>query len=235
MLIYDKKHFFLGLFMIAIFIALQVLMFTPIFNGKNALKASDDLFNSISKGSTNYFGAMRTEIEQFDKTNFSAALKFDKEKDKAKSYALLDNAGMAVVLTQSEVALTGNLHTVLQKALDDAENLFYNKDKELQDAYGLSGKEAAYVWWKTLKALAKDFERQKLFKEAKQVKTVIKKGMEVGYNYFGIEPVEAKDNIFIISASLIFYVAYTLWWGVAILFFFEGIGLQMTAGSKKEV
>jgi hypothetical protein len=30
-------------------------------------------------------------------------------------------------------------------------------------------------------------------------------------------------------------VIYTLWWGVAILYLFEGIGLQMKAGKKKEV
>jgi hypothetical protein len=34
----------------------------------------------------------------------------------------------------------------------------------------------------------------------------------------------------------VFYVVYTLWWGFAIFFIFEGIGLSMTkAKVKKEV
>jgi hypothetical protein len=38
----------------------------------------------------------------------------------------------------------------------------------------------------------------------------------------------------ILSFSLIFYVIYTLWWGIAVLFMFEGIGLEMKKGHKKE-
>jgi hypothetical protein len=35
---------------------------------------------------------------------------------------------------------------------------------------------------------------------------------------------------------LVFYIAYTMWWGFSIFFFFEGIGLSMKkAKVKKEV
>jgi hypothetical protein len=38
------------------------------------------------------------------------------------------------------------------------------------------------------------------------------------------------------SLMLIFYVVYSLWWGYAILFLFEGLGLSMKrAKVKKEV
>jgi hypothetical protein len=30
-------------------------------------------------------------------------------------------------------------------------------------------------------------------------------------------------------------VVYTLWWGFAVFYLFEGVGLQLTAGKKKEV
>ena len=64
---------------------------------------------------------------------------------------------------------------------------------------------------------------------------VVKKGVEVAYNFAKIEPESASSRMGILTFSLIFYVIYTLWWGLAVMFIFEGIGLQMTAGTKKEV
>jgi hypothetical protein len=81
----------------------------------------------------------------------------------------------------------------------------------------------------------KDLKKQAKFKEAAFLGDVVKKGVEVGYNFYKIEPESASSKIGILSFSLIFYVVYTLWWGIAILFLFEGVGLQMKAGAKKEV
>ena len=64
---------------------------------------------------------------------------------------------------------------------------------------------------------------------------VIKKGVEVAFNFYGIEPQSVVSKAGILSFALVFYVIYTLWWGVAIFFLFEGFGLQMKAGAKKEV
>jgi hypothetical protein len=64
---------------------------------------------------------------------------------------------------------------------------------------------------------------------------VVKKGVEVGYNFFGIQPQTASQEAVWLSLSLVFYVIYTLWWGIAILLIFHGVGLEMKAGAKKEV
>ena len=66
-------------------------------------------------------------------------------------------------------------------------------------------------------------------------KSVIKRAIEVGYNYYGIEGEKAADRWGIILFSLVFYVVYTMWWGFAIFYMFEGIGLEMTAGKKKDM
>ncbi len=63
----------------------------------------------------------------------------------------------------------------------------------------------------------------------------MKKGVEVAYNFAKIVPESASSKMGILGFSLVFYVIYTLWWGLAILFLFEGIGLEMKAGAKKEV
>ncbi len=85
-----------------------------------------------------------------------------------------------------------------------------------------------------------DLELKKLgrpenFKQAAFLSDVVKKGLEVGYNFFQISPQSARSRGGILTFSLVFYVIYTLWWGIAILFLFEGIGLEMKAGAKKEV
>ena len=78
-------------------------------------------------------------------------------------------------------------------------------------------------------------ESDERFKEAAYLGELLNRGIAVGYNYYTVEPEKAADRWAILTGSLIFYVVYTLWWGFAIFFLFEGLGLQLTAGKKKEV
>jgi hypothetical protein len=65
---------------------------------------------------------------------------------------------------------------------------------------------------------------------------VTKKAIEASYNFYGVEAVQVKEKAGLMTFLLVFYVAYTLWWGFAIFFIFEGIGLTMSkAKVKKEV
>ena len=90
------------------------------------------------------------------------------------------------------------------------------------------------AWWNGLKALSKALDNQKRFAESAYVGELISRGIEVGYNYYKVKPEKAADKWLILTSALIFYVIYTLWWGFAIYFLFEGVGLQLTAGHKKE-
>jgi hypothetical protein len=58
--------------------------------------------------------------------------------------------------------------------------------------------------------------------------------VEVGYNFYGIEPESAASKAGTLTFDLVFYVIYTLWWGFAIFYLSEGMGLQMTKGKKSE-
>jgi capsid portal protein len=65
---------------------------------------------------------------------------------------------------------------------------------------------------------------------------VMKKAVEPAYNFYKIESQKVVDKAGIMSGLLIFYVAYTMWWGFAIFYMFDGIGLTMKkAKVKKEV
>ena len=95
----------------------------------------------------------------------------------------------------------------------------------------MPAKEVLYTWELIFNDLKEVLNEQKHFDQAQFINEVMYKGVEVAYNYCGIE---ASSNNGILVFALVFYVVYTLWWGFAIYFLFEGVGLIMTAGEKKE-
>ena len=70
-------------------------------------------------------------------------------------------------------------------------------------------------------------KRQKKFEAAKLVDLTQKKAVEAAYNYYGIEAQKISDRFGVVLFSLVFYVVYTLWYGFAILYLFEGCGLRL--------
>ena len=54
-----------------------------------------------------------------------------------------------------------------------------------------------------------------------------KKAVECSNNYYHIAPQKIGDRFGIVIFSLVFYVVYTLWYGFAIMFMFEGWGLRL--------
>ena len=235
MIVKNKKQFIWGLMLGASFAVILVLMFSPIFHGENGLQAADRLFNSIAKGSTNYFPGLLEKNEKFKDTTFEATLKLADEKMAGKAGKLLAEAGVGSVVDGAEVKASGYLGPMVQAALQDSEAMFHNQEEAIAAKYGYPGKEVLYVWWSTFRSLDKEFKKQKMFAAASFLADVVKKGVEVGYNFYGIQPQNASTKAGILSFSLVFYVIYTLWWGYAILFLFEGVGMQMKKGAKKEV
>lgn len=81
---------------------------------------------------------------------------------------------------------------------------------------------------------SKTLEAQGRFEESIFIKNqILMRGLEPAYNFFGFEatPIDLTGALL-----LLFYVIYTLWWGFAIYFVFEGLGIKVTkAKNKKEV
>jgi hypothetical protein len=235
MLVKQKGTFIKGLVMAVAFLIVLILMFSPIFGGQNAMVAADKLFNSIAKGSTNYFPGLVKKNAEYANKAFDVSLKL-KDQDIAKKAAkIVTAAGAKSTGETAEIKVTGDLGSIVSAALKDSEAMFNNREAELSGKYGMPGQEALYVWWNVFKEIDKDLTRQKHFKEASLVADVVKKGIEVAYNFATIVPESASSRMGILTFSLIFYVVYTLWWGVAVMYLFEGFGLEMTAGAKKEV
>lgn len=237
MLIHDKKNFVLGAVMLVGFSVVLGFMFTPSFGGRNAFHASDELFNSISKGSTYYIPDVLEGVAEYDGSRFQVTvLKEDTAFVPEASTILTSNGLDNRVDADGALRYSGDTGALMRAALADADSMFHNDGASLSAKYGLEAKQAMYVWWKLLKETKADLDRQKAFAEATFLEEkVLKRGVEVGYNYYGIEGRKASEEWAMLTFALVFYVVYTLWFGYSIFFLFEGLGLRMTAGRKKEV
>ena len=235
MLVKQTGPFIKGLIMAIAFIVVLIVMFSPIFGGHNAMVAADKLFNSIAKGSTNYFpGLVKKNAEYVNKT-FDVTIRLKDQEIARKAAKMLTASGAKSTGETAEIKVAGDLGSTVSAALKDSEAMFNNREADLSGKYGIPGQEALYVWWNVFKEIDKDLTRQKHFKQASFVADVVKKGIEVAYNFANIEPESASSRMRILTFSLIFYVIYTLWWGLAVMYLFEGFGLEMTAGAKKEM
>jgi len=225
-MIADKKEFSKGFIMMVGFVVLLVLIFMPLFNGKNGLEYADALYNSISKYSAYYIPAVTEEVE-------TAALKdvrmtLDVGSTRAEQTALLFRAaGASATVSEGTVEVQGNLDAILSEAVKDADALFKNDGELLQSKYGYPGDEVLYNWWLAGNVMNKNLKKQKLFKEAEIVDHVKKKAVEPAYNYYGIEPQKLTDRLGIVLFSLVFYVVYTVWYGFGIMFLLEGWGMRL--------
>ncbi len=233
----QKKPLALGVVLALAFWAVLITMFMPLFDGENAFKASDKLFNTISKGSTHYIPKLSKEAADYKGKDVDISLALEDEAMAVKAEKILTKVRVETTRTGAEITLKGDLGKVFTAVLKDSDDMFYNRGEEVKKRYGIEEKKSLYVWWNILKAASKDLNKKggkENFATAKFVDEVTARGVEVAYNYYGIKPESVSSKAGILSGALIFYVIYTLWWGFAIFFLAEGAGLKLEGGRKKE-
>ncbi len=226
-MIAKKKEFFGGLGMLVGFTIVLILIFSPIFKGQNGLEYLDDLYNSISKGSAYYIPKVKKETDSFSGKSVNATIEMADE-GQAQQTAVLFMQGDALVnVSGSRLKCEGDLGKILANCLADADSMYVNDGPAVSAKYGYNEREVLFNWWQALKALNKELTKQKQFQAAKVVETVVTKALETSYNYYQIEPQKISDRAGVVFFSLIFYVVYTLWYGFAIMFMFEGLGMKL--------
>ena len=226
-MIANKKKFTLGLTMLIAFFAVLALFFTPIFGGLNGLDYLDGLYNSISKGSAYFIPKLKDEAKTFDGNPVELSLAMANPAQAQQTSQLLMKAGATASVTDATLKVSGDLGKILGGVLADADAMYKNDGKAVADKYGFGERQALYTWWQAFKAIEKDLNHQKKFKEAKAVANIGKKGIEASYNFYRVEPQSIMDRLGVVVFSLVFYVIYTLWYGFAIMFLFEGWGMQL--------
>ncbi|MBC8456757.1 MAG: hypothetical protein H8D67_02020 [Deltaproteobacteria bacterium] len=226
-MIEHKKEFYSGFGMIMGFLIVLVIFFSPIFKGQNGLDYLDNLYNSISKGSAYYIPKVKKESNKFKGNPVSVTLVMADEKKAEQTAQLFKAGGAETIVLGNQLKVMGDLGKILENCLADADAMYKNDGQKVSGKYGYEEKRVLYNWWKALKEMEKDLKKQKKFKEAKIAALVVKKAVESSYNYYNIESQKIGDRWGIVLFSLVFYVVYTLWYGFAIMFMFEGLGMKL--------
>jgi hypothetical protein len=234
MLIRNKKTFSLGVVFAISFLSVLALIFSPVFNGKNGLVFSDDSFNKLAKGSSYFIPKITKSVEKVAGKSVSISVKIDKADQVENTAKLFTTAGATATVNGQEMKVEGDLGAILQSALKDSDSMFNNDGKTVSDRYGYEEKTVIKNWWAALSSIEKGLKKDKLVADAKVVSKVIKKGVEPGYNFYKIDSNKVVDHAGMMSGLLIFYVAYTMWWGYAIFYMFDGLGLSMKKAKVKK-
>jgi len=226
-MIADKKTFWLGFILILLFFSVLAVIFSPIFKGQNGLEYLDDLYNSISKGSAYYIPKVMEETDKLQGNKVTMSINMGDPGRAEKASLLLKAGGSRVEINENMLKVSGDLGQLLNNCLDDADSMYNNNGDSINEKYGYNERQVLYNWWIACGEMDKDLKRQKKFKEAKTVDLLKKKAVETSYNYYKIHPQKISDRLWIVIFSLVFYVIYTLWYGFAIMYMFEGLGFEL--------
>jgi len=247
----SKKQLGLGVVMALGFFVILFLTFSPIFpktvegKAQNGLEWADETFNRLSKGSSYFIPKVAKNVEKYQGKMLAVTIKMDKPEDKAgdaekralNASKVFMAAGAKTEVIGPELKIEGDLGKILMAALQDSDSMYKNDGNAIKAKYGTDEEKKMFrQWHNAFVKIDKVLKKQGKIEEANIIGEVTKKGIEAAYNYYGVEAVQVKEKAGLMTFLLVFYVVYTMWWGFAIYYIFNGIGLSMTkAKVKKEV
>ena len=230
-MIANKKEFSGGLALMVAFWIVFAALLSPLYPGQdkkvNMLDYMDNMYNSISKKSAYYIPATQKKAEAYRGTMVEMTIKTDATLPADRLTNLMQHAGMTVEAGDAEVKVSGDLGGLINAILVDADAMYANNGQALSAKYGVNEKQVLYDWYNALKVMEKRMTKQEKFQESKMLYQVRTKSVEPSYNYYGIEAQSIKEKAVLVICSLVGYVIYTMWFGFAILFMFEGWGLKL--------
>jgi hypothetical protein len=230
--IVNKKAFILGMVLSISFVVILVILFSPVFNGKPGLYKADEIFNGLAKGSTYFIPALYKKAQGFKGEELAMALEF--ENNIEKSEVLFKKIAYETKKEGNILKVKGDFGELANVIIKDTEDMYHNKGEELRARYGFNEKEVLYYWWLTLKQIEKRFKKEGKAKQLDLCQSLISKGLEASYNFYGIKAEKVGKHLWLVTFFLVFYIVYTIWWGFGIYFLFEGIGLKTTKAKVKK-
>ena len=234
MIIRNKKMFGIGSFAATTFLGVLLLIFSPVFHGKNGLQFADDSFNQLSKGSSYFIPKVSKSVEKLTGKQLKQEVKFDVAEDAEAAAKLFASAGAKAEVKDTTLSIEGDFAAILKSTVADSDAMFKNDGKTVADKYGMDEKKTMKNWWTALSKIEKNLKKEKLVEEAKIVNEVNKKAIEPAYNFYKIEGQKVADHAGMLGGLLVFYVAYTMWWGYSIFYMFDGLGLSMKKAKVKK-
>lgn len=239
MLIHEKKPFIRGSLLLLSFLAVFSALLTPMFHDEHGkpltgLQFADNVFNELSKGSSNFIPMVREQIKSVEGKTIDLTVTLKKPEKAALASTVIQQAGLEATTNNNQLTIKGDLGQLLNAATTDAEFLYNNDDKSLSNKYSAPALDVTSAWWYALQPSIKELQKKGMIAEAKVLDQVIRRALEPGHNFFGVEPAHVKDHVLLLACMLIFYIIYTLWYGFSIFELFEGIGLAMTKSKVKQ-
>jgi hypothetical protein len=227
----------IGLLLGITFFGILALIFSPVFGGgKNGLEYSDALFNKLAKGSSYFVPKLTGDLKGVEKQELAVSVKMEDADQAARAAKIFARVAPDTVSQGVQLSIKGNLSKLLGAVLEDSNAMYFNKGDEVREKYGIDEKEVMTTWWAALNRAVKELQKSRKTEQSNIILEVMKKGIEPAYNFYKIDPQSISEKAFTATGLLVFYVLYTLWWGFAIFYLFDGLGLSMKkARVKREV
>ncbi|MGC8493721.1 MAG: hypothetical protein ACP5SH_18515 [Syntrophobacteraceae bacterium] len=239
MLIANKKTMSLGLFLGLSFLAILALIFSPVWGkGKNGLQFSDRLFNSLAKGSAYFIPEVNAGLKEYEKQQLVVNVKMKDAGEAAEALKVFSKNAPNTTLQGTVLKIDTPLTKLLEAALRDADLMYFNQGDQIGKRYGMDEKKAMESWYGVLNGASKQLQNapHRNVAQSKIIEEVMTRAIEPAYNFYKIPTERVGKNGLLLTGLLLFYILYTLWWGFAIYFLFDGFGLSMTkAKAKREV
>lgn len=221
-----------GYLLLASFFVVLATIFMPLFPGAqgqkiNGLNYLDNFFNQLSKSSAYYIPEQAKKAENYNGQQFSTSLKMKSSEEAALTAKLFAMNKITAEANGDKVKVSGDFGAMITIMLNDADLMFKNNGQALKAKYGVDERQTVYSWYQALVAMEKDMTKAGQFEQAKFVKNCMSKAVEPAYNYYEVEAKPVREEIFLLVASLVFYVIYTMWYGYGLLFLFEGMGIKL--------
>ncbi|MGC7872165.1 hypothetical protein ACPUYX_11620 [Desulfosporosinus sp. SYSU MS00001] len=233
-MIKNKKALVIGLVLLFSFILCYVGMMSPNFgNGRNGLNYADDMFNSFSKGSSNFIKESTKVAQSQNGINVNLTIKASSAAEAVKWGKLYSSAGAIVNVKGSSLTINGDLGKILNSVVIDSDSMYNNNGKAVEKRYGYAAREATNDWNNSLKKIDSALKSKSMFKEEAALTKVVQKALEPGYNYYGVEVKKVSENKVSLALLLLFYLLYTVWYGFGLFYFFEGLGISASKSHKK--
>lgn len=234
-LIMNKRQFVKGIISFTLFLLLLIPLFTPMFNGQTGMEAADDLFNSLSKGSSYYIPVVAEEVGDYQGKSLDMNFKFSEAAQAELVAKLLEGAGAEVTISGDAVEAKGDLGAIIEAAIVDSDDLFLEREEAIQARYGEeNARLVLYYWYDSFKQIEKHYMQEQRYDDSLFVKKVMTRALEPSYNFAGITASKVSERAGITIFLLTFYVFYTLWYGFSIMYIFEGLGITASKTQKKE-
>lgn len=190
------------------------------------MQAADDLFNSLSKGSSYYIPAVAKEAEQFKGSEVSWKVKVTDDELGAAIAGVFATAGARTEAGEGKVTIEGDLGMLAAAAAADADALYRGDTAGFEGKYGLDGRRTVYCWYEGFRALEKATRAEGDIATANFAKKVMTKALEPAFNFAGIPAARFSERLGVALFLLVFYVVYTVWYGFGVMFIFEGLGIS---------